>query len=96
MVKMCIRDRAAILQNLSGLYNLVNNESISKYALLNLFKDTFGRSDINIIKSDKLHLDKTLISTRNDFSFIVPSYPNMITEMKEWIDTHSYLYPHYY
>lgn len=87
---------AAISQNLSGLYNLVNNESISKYDLLNLFKDAFDRQDIDVLKSDKRHLDKTLVSTRDDFSFIVPSYSIMINEMKEWIDAHNYLYPHYF
>ena len=86
----------AIKENLTGLYNLVNGENISKYELLNLFNRHFRNNSLTIIPSDKLQLDKTLISTRtNDFSFKVPSYEEMIIEMKEWVNHHIYLYPHY-
>ncbi|KAF0129293.1 MAG: dTDP-4-dehydrorhamnose reductase [Bacteroidetes bacterium] len=86
---------SAIQENLSGLYNLVNNYSISKYELLSLFNKHFRNNCITIHKSDKLQLDKSLRNSRTDFSFVVPSYEHMIIEMKEWIEAHPQLYPHY-
>ncbi|OFV71339.1 SDR family oxidoreductase [Acetobacterium wieringae] len=86
----------ALKENLTGLYNLVNNESISKYELLKLFNKYMKDEQIEIVPSDNLSLDKSLINNRTDFSFKVPSYEAMVAEMKEWIDNHKDLYPHYF
>lgn len=85
----------AIKENLCGLYNLVNNESISKFDLLCLFNKYFRDSKLTINKSEALHLDKSLRHKRTDFSFEVPSYEQMIIEMKEWINQYNILYPQY-
>lgn len=85
----------AIEENLSGLYNLVNNESINKYELLSLFNRYFRNDKIVIIPNNQLQLDKSLRHRRHDFGYIVPSYEVQVKEMKEWIDGHSSLYPHY-
>ena len=85
----------AIEVDLTGLYNLVNNDSINKYDLLQLFNKNFKDGAIEICKSEKLELDKTLINKRTDFDFIVPSYEHMIFEMKEWIEIHKDIYPMY-
>ena len=85
----------AIKENLCGLYNLVNNVSISKYDLLVLFNKFFRNNSLIIQKNDDLKLDKSLRSSRTDFSFVVPSYEQMVKEMKEWVDAHPNLYPHY-
>lgn len=85
----------ALKENLTGLYNLVNNETISKYELLKLFNKYMRDGQIEILPSENLSLDKSLINNRTDFSFKVPSYETMVTEMKEWIDNHKDLYPHY-
>mgnify|MGYP000906634348 CR=1 FL=1 len=85
----------ALAQNLTGLYNLVNNESISKYQLLCLFNKYFRNGKLIINKSEELVQDKTLICKRTDFDFIVPSYEQMIIEMKKWVDNHKELYPLY-
>lgn len=83
-------------ENLSGLYNLVNNESISKYDLLKLFNKHFKDNSLTICPSDALQLDKSLRCTRNsEFSFKVPSYEQMIIEMKEWVCKHKDLYTIY-
>lgn len=84
-----------IKEDLTGLYNLVNNMSISKYELLCLFNKYFRGNEVIINKSDSLKLDKSLRSKRDDFSFIVPSYEQMIKEMNEWVNNHKNLYPHY-
>jgi dTDP-4-dehydrorhamnose reductase len=85
----------AIEENLCGLYNLVNNVSISKYDLLVLFNKYFRNNSLTILRNDYLKLDKSLRNTRKDFSFVVPSYEQMVQEMKEWVYAHPNLYPHY-
>lgn len=86
----------ALKENLKGLYNLVNNETISKYELLKLFNKYMKDEQIEILPSDKLSLDKSLVDNRTDFSFKVPSYEAMVSEMNEWIDNHKDFYPHYF
>lgn len=86
----------AIVEKLTGLYNLVNNEAISKYELLKLFNKYMRDDQIEILPCDNLSLDKSLINNRTDFSFKVPSYGTMVAEMKEWIDNHKDFYPHYF
>jgi dTDP-4-dehydrorhamnose reductase len=85
----------AIEENICGLYNLVNNDSISKYDLLCLFNNYFRNNRIIIEKEHSFKLDKSLINNRTDFSFIIPSYDQMVKEMKAWIDSHQFLFPHY-
>lgn len=85
----------ALKENLTGLYNLVNNDSINKYELLGLFNKYFRAGEVKIIPNDKLQLDKSLRHRREDFNFIVPSYDQQVKEMREWVDAHPSLYPHY-
>ena len=87
--------KKATEENLCGLYNLVNNDVISKHDLLVLFNKYFRNNSLTILKNDDLRLDKSLRNTRKDFSFVVPSYERMVQEMKEWVDAHPTLYPHY-
>lgn len=86
---------AALEENLTGVYNLVNNESINKFDLCNLFNRYFRADEVEIYPDDKLQLDKSLRSRRTDFKFLIPSYEQQIKEMREWVDTHRELYPHY-
>jgi dTDP-4-dehydrorhamnose reductase len=86
----------AIVDDLCGLYNLVNNTSISKYDLLQLFNKYFRNNEIIINTNDELILDKSLRRKRNDFSFAVPNYEEMVIEMRDWINNHKNLYNHYY
>lgn len=86
---------AAVLTELTGLYHLVPKENISKYHLLNLCKKTFDRRDIKIIQYENPPIDKSLINTRTDFCFQVPSYEEMIQNMRAWVHGHKSLYSHY-
>lgn len=87
----------AIEENLTGLFNLVNGSNISKFDLLKLFNQSFRTDLLEILPSDKLQLDKTLLSVRtSDFSFKVPSYEQMIVDMKKWVIEHKDLYPFYF
>lgn len=85
----------AMKENLCGLYNLVNNNTISKSDLLKEFNSAFKR-DIKVVDNSDLKIAKILINTRNDFSFVIPSYHDMIVEMADWINNHKHLYNHYF
>lgn len=84
----------AIDQNVTGLYHLVNNTSISKFDLLNEFNTVFANG-VEIKEDKKICSRKVLKNTREDFPFTVPSYHEMVLEIRDWINSHRYLYPHY-
>lgn len=84
--------KKAIDNNLIGLHHVVNNDFISKYDLLALFKKYFNK-DINIFVNDSITSEKTLIRTEKSFDFNIPSYENMILEMKNWVINHKDMYP---
>lgn len=86
---------AGYKQNLSGLYHLVNNVPISKHDLLELFNNQFERKLI-ITPVEKVSLDKSLINSRRDFQFVVPSYEEMVKDMYYWIMENKELYSHYF
>jgi dTDP-4-dehydrorhamnose reductase len=87
----------AAKENLTGIFNLVNNENISKYELLILLNKRFKHNEINIVPNDNLKLDKTLKCTRmHEFSYKVPSYEQMVEDMAQWISDHKSLYPRYF
>lgn len=88
-------ERASI-EDLTGIYNLVNNDSISKFNLLGLFNRQMRNDQLTILPCEVVNLNKSLVNNRKDFSFEVPSYEEMVIEMKEWIDEHKELYPHYF
>ena len=85
-----------IIEDLTGIYNLVNNESITKFDLLGLLNKHMRNDELTILPSDAVNLNKSLVNNRKDFSFEVPNYEEMIIEMKEWINDHKQLYPHYF
>jgi len=83
-------------QHLTGLYQLVNQEGINKFELLKLFNKYFRNDSLLITPNHNIQVDKSLWNTRSDFDFEVPSYEEMMTEMKQWMNTHKQLYPQYY
>lgn len=86
----------ASVQDITGIYNLVNNDSINKFELLNLFNKYMKEDRIIIKPSDSLNLNKSLVNNRKDFNFVVPAYEQMIKEMKMWILDHKEIYTHYF
>jgi dTDP-4-dehydrorhamnose reductase len=86
----------AAIDKLTGLYNLVNNNTISKYDLLHMFNRFCRAGELIIKPSDQVALNKSLINTRLDFDFIVPSYEEMVAEMWTWVEQHRNLYTHYF
>jgi dTDP-4-dehydrorhamnose reductase len=86
---------AAIEQNVTGIYHLSPKEDISKFDLLQLFKEIFERNDITVKPVEGSAIGTTLINTRKDFDYTIPDYKTMVSEMKTWIENHPKLYPHY-
>ena len=80
---------------LHGIIHLTNNQKISKYQLLSLFNSIFRKNALRIDEDLVKKTDKSLINTRHDIDFNIPSYETMLKEMKEWILNHHDLYPHY-
>lgn len=79
----------------TGLLNLVNNTTINKYELVNLF-NKYTNKKLVINRVDGVVHDKSLIRTREDFDFEVPSYEEQVKEMAEWVNNHKEMYPHYF
>ncbi len=87
---------AFINEGTTGLYHFVNGVKISKFDLLRHFRSVFTKSGVDdIIPNNRDHIDKSLVNTRTDFSYMAPSYQKMILDMKKWIIENSNIYPHY-
>lgn len=85
----------SIQEDLKGLYHFVNENKISKYDLINIFNQNFRDNKIKITADSTYKIDKSLISTRNDFKYNVSSYTDMIFKMKQWMLTYNENYKHY-
>ena len=83
---------ASFKQNITGLNHLVNNEKISKFELLKLFEKHMNKNDVEIKEYSDYYSDKSLMKTKNNFSYEVKSYEKMVEEMLKWIHKHSKLY----
>lgn len=70
----------SLTSNIFGLYHVTNNEKISKYNLLKLFND-YLYFEKNIILDNTVVNDKSLVDSRNELNYVVPSYRSMIKEM---------------
>lgn len=85
----------AAIKGVTGLYNMVHKENISKADLLRLFNKYFRNNELNITDKDDIVADKTLIRTNFEFDYIIPDYETMVAEMAQWVQEHKQLYPHY-
>ena len=82
----------AIEKNLAGLYHAVNGDKIAKADLLKLFAKYYKPST-KVIEDASFVSDKSLILRENDYKFNIPSYEQMIKEMKQWVLENKDLYP---
>lgn len=71
---------------LTGLVQIAAPAKISKYELLCLIKETFGHDEVTIEPDDAIVSDKSLCSTRTDFTYPVPPYPDMLLDLKRWME----------
>ncbi len=85
--------------NITGIYHLTNNQSINKYALLNLIKDSFNLSHITIKPADNYSVNKSFMNTRvninQSLKYSVPSYKMMIDEIRDFMQANKNLYKQY-
>lgn len=84
----------SIDNNVTGLYHITNNSSISKYDLLKLFQK-YTKKDIDIKSVDRKNVDKSFIDTRLLINYKIPSYDQMIKNMVDLIRENSKLYKNY-
>jgi dTDP-4-dehydrorhamnose reductase len=82
----------AINNKTSGLVHLVNNDTISKLALITLIDLHFPNRKRRVIPNPIPFSNKSLISTRKDSTFKVPSYEQMLADLRKWMELH----PEYY
>lgn len=83
-----------ISQPQGGLIHIGSGEHLSKFDLLKLVGEIFGK-DTEVLPEESASCDRTLKSERS-FEYSPPDYETMIKELKEWIDRHHELYPHFY
>jgi len=81
-----------IFQDISGLYHLVPENRISKYELLKILIEVWGRDDIEVWPCSDYASDKSLLNTRRDFNYPTIDYRKMIVELRDWVLSHQDLY----
>ena len=84
----------SIDNNITGLYHVTNNSSISKYDLLQLFQKHTKKS-IRIKSINGKYVDKSFIDTKLLMDYEIPSYEKMVVEMIDSIVNNRALYSQY-
>ena len=83
-----------IEKDIQGLYHITNGIPINKYELLMLFKK-YTNKKIEIESVEGKVTDKSLLDTRKEINYTIPSYEKMIDEMTHVIKYRSTLYKQY-
>ena len=55
-----------------------------------MIQQVYKLSDIKIVESKEYKTDKSIVNTRDDLTKKIPTYYQMIMEMKKWMD-HNYV-----
>jgi dTDP-4-dehydrorhamnose reductase len=83
-----------IHNDITGLFHLTNNDSISKYDLLKLIAAIYKKNII--ISADKDYVsDKSFINTNTQVSYKVKTFNEMIVRQLEFMNAHPTYYQHY-
>jgi dTDP-4-dehydrorhamnose reductase len=85
----------AIENKTCGLLHLVNNQAISKLDLLEMMHRHFPNKIRKVIPVSAPISNKSLVNTRIDFPYSVPSYEAMLRELRTWMERHPQKYGHY-
>ena len=81
--------------DITGLYQISNNEAISKYDLVSLIVNEFTLP-IKVNKVEGTICDKSIFnSVLSDFSYKVPSYKDMISDIHAFMNSHKSIYIQY-
>lgn len=84
-----------IKNNINGLYHLTNNDCITKFELLKLFKRYINKN-VKIRAVDGTVTNKSFKDTRLLIDYEIPSYDKMIEEMTKQIFENKELYKQYH
>lgn len=89
VIEFCIN------HEISGIWNVTNGKSISKFEMLEYFSNYFKHDFVKkIIPSYSKSSNKSLKSLRTDISYVVPDYEEMFKEMKKYISANFNDYPY--
>jgi dTDP-4-dehydrorhamnose reductase len=83
--------KCVIEKNITGLYHVTNNTSISKNDLLHLF-NKYTNKNLIINPTQGKYSNKSLIDTRKNLGYLIPSYEEMVSEMVKNTRKYSNLY----
>ena len=84
-----------VLENdYTGLVHVSNGHEISKYELLNIFKEVWCKENLTINPCEVGFNNKSLLSS-DKYQFDVPGYSEMIKDLYLWMKEHPELYRHY-
>ena len=81
----------SIEKNISGLWNLTNNEPISKYELIQKIIKRFSLSRVELYSNTEKKSNKSLKSYRG-INYKVSSYDDMINEMFIYFNANRFMY----
>ena len=81
----------ALREKITGFHHVVNNEKIKKSELIRLFEKYF-HFGITVVDDDTKKSDKSLVRTNKSHDFKIPSYEQMVKDMRAWVDAHPDIY----
>lgn len=84
----------AIKNNITGQYHLFAADSLSKADFIRAVSKVFHLG-ISVADADRVTIDTRLCTHRTDVNYSQKTYEQQLTELKEWVETHRSLYPHY-
>ncbi len=84
-----------ITTNVQGLCHVTNNQKITKFDMLQAFKEIWGKNG-EIKENTSIAKDKSIIDTQNKINKVIPSYREMLLELKELMDNNRTVYSQYY
>ncbi|MBM7569275.1 dTDP-4-dehydrorhamnose reductase family protein [Paenibacillus sacheonensis] len=71
--------------HIGGLVHLTASESVNKLTLLLLFQAAFEVENVRIVSDDRVSIDRTLVSTRRDWTYRTSGYIRMLDELAMWM-----------
>ena len=84
-----------IKQDVTGLYQFTVEPKISKYDLLVLFKEAWGRDTVTVNANTSYFCDKSMLNDRHDFQWEMSTHAAMVSQMKQWCEDRPEAYSHY-
>ncbi|MDO4493498.1 MAG: SDR family oxidoreductase [Clostridia bacterium] len=79
----------------SGIIQPTVPAGVTKYDLLRMTAEIFGRSDITLVPVPGVVHNKTLLRTPVPGMETAPDYETMLRDLRDWVLRHRELYPHY-